>query len=139
MVKKFSVLQSNPSSKNLWSNPVTDLCLDKRSFLEEIYFFQLQVINTIRLGALSINVWTRKTSTGIDCWSCEQGNSNVIGRNFGPEECQKYGRFTKCQREQVNDIYFRQPRIQLINIKLHTLARYCLLQALLTPKERMWK
>ena len=61
----------------------------------------LQSILTYFLGALGINVWTRKTTTGIDCWSCEQGN-NVKGPNFGPEECQKYGKFIRCQKDQVS-------------------------------------
>ena len=42
----------------------------------------------------------QRTREGIQCWSCQQGS--YPGNNFGPEECQKYGKWIQCGPDEVN-------------------------------------
>lgn len=46
----------------------------------------------------------QRTSEGIQCWSCQQGN--YPGQNFGPEECQKHGKWIQCGRDEVSSVLF---------------------------------
>ena len=43
----------------------------------------------------------QRTREGIQCWSCQQGS--YPGNNFGPEECQKYGKWIQCGPDEVSE------------------------------------
>ena len=60
----------------------------------------------------------QRTSQGIQCWSCQQGS--YPGQNFGPEECQKFGKWIQCAPNEVTRssrrINLFQTSLQLIYI-----------------------
>ncbi|CAG5112627.1 Oidioi.mRNA.OKI2018_I69.chr2.g6820.t1.cds [Oikopleura dioica] len=56
-------------------------------------------------AVIHANPWKR-----IECWSCDKGG-HVRGNNFGPEECQKYGKMVTCNPGEIcaAEIRFEQP------------------------------